>query len=118
MLFDHIVGALLELRRHLDTQRLRRLEIDDKLKIDRLLHRKFGGLLTFEYLVDIDRRAAKLIEIVRRVRQKAARVDIGPIRVDRGQSAGCRKIHKSPNGAQAGSDPPGRSWRQVLPWRS
>src|SRR5262245_25123186 len=39
-LFDHLVGACEQHRRHLKAERLRGLEIDHELKLGRLLNRK------------------------------------------------------------------------------
>jgi hypothetical protein len=42
-LFDRLVGALLEMQRHVEAERLRGLEVDDSLVFGRCLHRKVGG---------------------------------------------------------------------------
>jgi hypothetical protein len=39
-LFDHLVGASEQRRRHAEAQRSGRLQIDDELELDRLLHRQ------------------------------------------------------------------------------
>jgi hypothetical protein len=54
-LFDHVVGAGEQRRRHVETDRLGGLEIDHQLVPDRRLHRKVGRLLALE---DVDRRIA------------------------------------------------------------
>src|SRR5262249_43467655 len=51
--FDHLVGAGQQRRRHLQPERLGRLEVDDKLELARVLHRKIGGLPTLEDAIDI-----------------------------------------------------------------
>jgi hypothetical protein len=43
-LFDHLVGAGEQRRRHLDAERLRGGQIDNQLELGRLLDRKVGGL--------------------------------------------------------------------------
>src|SRR5688572_3893234 len=54
--FDNLVGALLEMQRHVQAERLGSLEIDDQLELDRGLHWKFARLCAFEDAVDIRRR--------------------------------------------------------------
>ena len=39
LLFDHLVSELLEMRRHIEPQRLCSLEVDDRLKLRRRLNR-------------------------------------------------------------------------------
>jgi len=47
-LFDHLVGAGEQCRRHGQTQRLRGLEVEYQLELGRLLHRQIGGFLALE----------------------------------------------------------------------
>ena len=56
-LFDHRVRLKEEHRGDRDPQGLRRLEVDDELKLGGLLHRQVGGLRAFEDLVHEDGRA-------------------------------------------------------------
>jgi hypothetical protein len=53
-LLDYLVSEREQLWRHCNTQCLRRLEIDDKLKLGWLLHRKLGRLGAFQNAVDIE----------------------------------------------------------------
>src|SRR5215467_5093316 len=52
-LFDHIVGTGKYGRRHVETQRLRRLEIEHHLVLGRCLHRQVGRVLALEDAVDV-----------------------------------------------------------------
>jgi hypothetical protein len=44
MLFDHLVGAGKERRRHVEAERLRHDQVNDEVELGRLLDRKIGGL--------------------------------------------------------------------------
>ena len=44
LLFDHLIRSHQHVRRNRQADLLRCLEIDDQLKLHRLLHRKIGGL--------------------------------------------------------------------------
>src|SRR5262245_6501007 len=50
---DHLVGASEHRRRHLETERLRGLQIDHQLVFVRRLHRQVGGLLALEDTIDV-----------------------------------------------------------------
>ena len=52
-LFDYLVGAGEQRRRHRDTKRLRSLQIYHQLVLGRRLHRQVGGLLAFEDAIDV-----------------------------------------------------------------
>src|SRR5258708_39448608 len=51
--FDHLVGARKQRRRHLEAEGLGGLEIDHKLKLDRLLNWQIARLDALEDLPDI-----------------------------------------------------------------
>src|SRR5215813_1256132 len=58
ILLDQAVRALQERPGQRQSERLRRLEIDDQLELRRLLHGKIGGFHTLQNLVDVNGRAA------------------------------------------------------------
>ena len=70
--FDHLVGAGEQRRRHVDAQRLGRLQIDHHLVLGRGLHRQVGRLLALEDAVDIAGCAPVLVDQVRPVGDQAA----------------------------------------------
>ena len=47
ILFDQLIGALLEKWGHVEAEQLGCLEIDHEFVVGRRLYREFGGLLTF-----------------------------------------------------------------------
>jgi hypothetical protein len=73
---DHLVGDLLEMRWHVEAQRLGGLEVDDKLILRWRLHRHIGWLLALEDAIDVAGRATELIEEVASIADQA----IGPKR--------------------------------------
>jgi integrase len=71
-LLDHLVGALLEEPRHVDPERLRRLEIDHELDLGRLLDRDVGGPSALKDAVDVAGKLAEGVADVRPVGQETA----------------------------------------------
>ena len=51
-LFNHLVGAGDERRRHVEAERLRHDQVNDEVELGRLLDRKIGGLRPPQNLVD------------------------------------------------------------------
>jgi hypothetical protein len=60
-LLDHLVSEREQHRRQFEAKRLRGLEIDDEIKLDRLLDRQFRWLCAVENLINI--RSGALYEI-------------------------------------------------------
>jgi hypothetical protein len=61
LLFDHLVGAAKQRRRHLDAERFCCLEVDYQLELGRLLDRKVGGLLAAQDAIDVGGRLPELV---------------------------------------------------------
>ena len=51
-LFNHLVGAGEQRRRHVEAERLRHDQVNDEVELGRLLDRKIGGLRPPQNLVD------------------------------------------------------------------
>src|SRR5262249_37149015 len=61
-LFDHPVGALLEMHRHVEAKRLSGFQIDHQLEFDRSLDGKLTWLLALKDAIDIRGRSPKIID--------------------------------------------------------
>src|SRR5262249_29942934 len=73
-LFDHPVGALLEMHRHVEAKRLSGFQIDHQLEFDRSLDGKLTWLLALKDAIDIRGRSPKIIDWDASVRKQAADV--------------------------------------------
>ena len=69
-LFNHLVGALLDVGRHVESERRSGFQIDQKLEPRRLLDREVGRLGAFENLVHVDGGTAIEVRPMRTVSQR------------------------------------------------
>src|SRR5713226_4559923 len=81
-LFDHLVGALLKMQRHVEAELLGGLEIDHQLELDRGLNGKLARLRALEDAIGIGRRAPKIVGLVSSVGQQAAEFSEETDRID------------------------------------
>jgi hypothetical protein len=65
-LFDHLGRPGKQGRRHCKAERLRGLEVDDKLMLCRCFHRQVGGLLALKDAINVGGAAVRL-DVVRPV---------------------------------------------------
>ena len=69
MSFDHLVGALLENPRHVETERLGGFEVDHQLELDRSLDRKLARLRALEDAIGVNGSAPKIVDLLKRAVQ-------------------------------------------------
>jgi hypothetical protein len=60
-LLDHLVGAREQHGRNVETQRFRRLQVDDKLEFGRLFNRQISRLAPSQNPIDVSRAAPKQV---------------------------------------------------------
>ena len=78
--FDHLVGALLENPRHVETECLGGFEVDHQLEPDRGLDRKLARLRTLEDAIGVNGSAPKIIGCIDTVGDQAADFGVEPPR--------------------------------------
>src|SRR5262245_45796606 len=89
------------MHRHVETQRLGSLEVDDKLILRRCLHRHVGWLLALEDAIDVCRGPSILVRQIESVRNEAASTGEKTVRVDRRQTMSRRQRDEEVAMAQA-----------------
>src|SRR5436190_7975822 len=71
-LFDHLVGGRDDIGRDRQAEAARRAQIDDEVESGRLVEREIAGLGAAQNLIDVNRRATKIVGNVRAVGDEAA----------------------------------------------
>src|SRR5262245_24214294 len=61
---------------HVNSQRSCGAHIDDEIKLAGLLYGHVGGLVTLQYLVDVDRCARVVVSVANAIRHQAAGIDV------------------------------------------
>jgi hypothetical protein len=90
-----MVGALLEEQRHVEAERLRGLEIDRQLELDRGLDRKLARLRALEDAIGVGRCLPIRIELVNSIGQQAADFSEDSARIDgRETGASCQRCDR------------------------
>jgi hypothetical protein len=84
-LFDHLVGACEQRRRHRDAECFGGFQIDRQLVFGWGLRGQIGGLLAFKYAIDVTSGALILVDHVRPIGDQAAGGDEEASEVDCGQ---------------------------------
>src|SRR5262245_25412124 len=89
---DQFIGALLELKRNVEPERLGGLEVNHQFELDRGLDGKLARLFALEDAIDIGCRSPIRIDLVNSVGQQAAEFSEGSARIDsRETGAGCQR---------------------------
>src|SRR3974377_189066 len=90
-LFNNLVSAGKERRRHNEADCLSRLEVDHQLEFGRALHWKVGGLFALKDAIDVASSLPVLISRVTSVRDEATCSDEEKVRADCRQSVSRRQ---------------------------
>src|SRR5262245_46909217 len=84
-LFNHFISAGEQRWRHCKGERLRSLEVENRLELGRCLYRQGGRLLALENAIDVSSRAPVLVDVISPIGNQAAGGDEGAFLVDLGQ---------------------------------
>ena len=84
-LFKDFVSALLELHRHIEIERLGGLVVDHQLELNRGLYGKLTRFRALKDVIDIGRRAPKIIRYVISIGQQTTEFSEETVRIDRGR---------------------------------
>src|SRR3974390_613510 len=90
-LFNNLISARKERRRHSEVECLSRLEVDHQLEFGRALHWKVGGLFALKDAIDVASSLPTWIDIIRSVRDEATCSDEETVRIDCWQSVSRRQ---------------------------
>ena len=85
LLFNHLVGTSEQRLRHGKAERLRALQVDDRLVLGWRLHWQISRLLALENAIDVTSCEPVLVNQVGPIRGKSASSDEDTIEVDGGQ---------------------------------
>src|SRR5262245_46470944 len=117
-LFDHLVGDLLKMQRHVNTKCLGGLDIDHQLELRGLLDRQIDGLLTLENPTGVDSIQTMRIRKTASVAYQAAGLGILAERKDRSHAVAgsqCCKLFAptKEKRIRAITSPAARSWTKL-----
>src|SRR6516162_5994577 len=81
--FNHLVGAGEKIRRYRETEGACRPQIDDEVKLGRLVDRKITGLGPAQNAIHVARRSPETVRNVRAISNEATVVRILALGIDR-----------------------------------
>src|SRR5271169_633741 len=90
-LFDHLVGEQSDIQRHFEAKCFCGVEVDYKIVFGRVLDGEIGWFRTSQDFIHVDGRAARLLDVVRRIRQESPSGYLLVVWVHSWQSVGCRE---------------------------
>src|SRR6476660_4248689 len=90
---DHLVGALLDMQRYVESKRFRGLEIDDQLNPGREFDRQISRLCTLQDLVNVDCSVPKVLALINAVACEPSDLDTVALCKDRRQPCAESKLN-------------------------